>query len=62
MTVLLKFMEFDTRESIRRQLATKFDFVMRQFIKEITAIEDKFTVILFYLFILYTYVYICILL
>ncbi|XP_028025407.1 dynein heavy chain 10, axonemal [Bombyx mandarina] len=43
LTVLLKFLEFDTRESIRRQLSTKFDLVMRQFIKEITAIEDKFT-------------------
>ncbi|XP_026741363.1 dynein heavy chain 10, axonemal [Trichoplusia ni] len=43
LTVLLKFLEFDTRASIRQQLATKFDLVMRQFIKEITAIEDKFT-------------------
>nr|XP_049701305.1 dynein axonemal heavy chain 10 [Helicoverpa armigera] len=43
LTVLLKFLEFDTRESIRKQLSTKFDLVMRQFIKEITAIEDKFT-------------------
>ncbi|KAJ0174233.1 hypothetical protein K1T71_010379 [Dendrolimus kikuchii] len=43
LTVLLKFLEFDTRESIRRQLSTKFDLIMRQFIKELTAIEDKFT-------------------
>ncbi|XP_059059014.1 dynein axonemal heavy chain 10 [Achroia grisella] len=43
LAVLLKFLEFDTRESIRHQLSTKFDLVMRQFIKEITAIEDKFT-------------------
>ncbi|CAK1584360.1 unnamed protein product [Parnassius mnemosyne] len=41
--VLLKFLEFDTRKSIRKELSTKFDLVMRQFIKEITAIEDKFT-------------------
>nr|XP_034835442.1 dynein heavy chain 10, axonemal [Maniola hyperantus] len=41
--VLLKFLEFDIRESIRNQLVTKFDFIMRQFIKEITIIEDKFT-------------------
>lgn len=44
LTVLLKFLEFDARESIKQQLSTKFDLVMRQFIKEITAIEDKFTV------------------
>lgn len=44
LAVLLKFLEFDTRESIRKQLSTKFDLIMRQFIKEITAIEDKFTV------------------
>ncbi|CAH0695759.1 unnamed protein product [Spodoptera exigua] len=43
LSVLLKFLEFDTREAIRQQLSTKFDLVMRQFIKEITAIEDKFT-------------------
>ncbi|KAM3960300.1 LOW QUALITY PROTEIN: dynein heavy chain at 89D [Aphomia sociella] len=43
LSVLLKFLEFDTRESIHRQLSTKFDLIMRQFIKEITAIEDKFT-------------------
>lgn len=42
--VLLKFMEMRTRETIHKQLATKFDLVMRQFIKEITAVEDKFTV------------------
>ncbi|XP_045502201.1 dynein axonemal heavy chain 10 [Colias croceus] len=41
--VLLKFIEFDLRDTIKRQLATKFDLVMRQFIKELTAIEDKFT-------------------
>ncbi|XP_068620608.1 LOW QUALITY PROTEIN: dynein axonemal heavy chain 10 [Battus philenor] len=41
--VLLKFLEFDTRESIRQELSTKFDLVMRQFIKEITAVDDKFT-------------------
>ncbi|XP_075981627.1 dynein heavy chain at 89D [Anticarsia gemmatalis] len=43
LTVLLKFLEFDTRPSIRNQLSSKFDLVMRQFIKEITAVEDKFT-------------------
>ncbi|XP_063540762.1 dynein axonemal heavy chain 10 [Cydia strobilella] len=41
--VLLKFLEFDSRESIRNQLVTKFDFVMRQFTKELTVIEDTFT-------------------
>ncbi|KPJ04007.1 Dynein heavy chain 10, axonemal [Papilio xuthus] len=41
--VLLKFLEFDTREAIRHELSTKFDLVMRQFIKEITSVEDKFT-------------------
>ncbi|KAL4712607.1 hypothetical protein ACJJTC_007202 [Scirpophaga incertulas] len=43
LTVLLKFLELDTRESIRKELSTKFDLVMRQFIKEITNIEDRFT-------------------
>ncbi|XP_049877279.1 dynein axonemal heavy chain 10 [Pectinophora gossypiella] len=41
--VLLKFLEFDSRPAIRKELSTKFDLIMRQFIKEITAIEDKFT-------------------
>ncbi|KAJ2948630.1 hypothetical protein O0L34_g7885 [Tuta absoluta] len=42
LSVLLKFLEWDTRETIRKELANKFDFIMRQFAKEITAIEDRF--------------------
>ncbi|XP_041985040.1 dynein axonemal heavy chain 10 [Aricia agestis] len=41
--VLLKFMDFKTRDAIKQQLATKFELVMTQFIKEITAMEDAFT-------------------
>lgn len=43
--VLLKFLEFEgMRDAMRKELSTKFDFIMRQFIKEITIIEDRFTV------------------
>lgn len=43
--MLLKFLEFEgMRDAMRNELSTKFDFIMRQFIKEITIIEDRFTV------------------
>ncbi|XP_049816413.1 dynein axonemal heavy chain 10 [Schistocerca nitens] len=41
--MLLKFKHIETREAIQKQLMLKFDHIMRQFNKEISAVEVEFT-------------------
>ncbi|XP_049762425.1 dynein axonemal heavy chain 10-like [Schistocerca cancellata] len=47
--MLLKFKHIETREAIQKQLMLKFDHIMRQFNKEISAVEVEFTAFASYL-------------
>ena len=45
MKMLLKLINIDTREQIHCLLMTKFDTILQQFLKEISRVENDFSVI-----------------
>lgn len=44
MELLLRFKHIETTEAIKKQLMSKFDYVMQQFMKEILKVETEFNV------------------
>lgn len=44
LTILLKFKNIKTRDSIKLQLMSKFDFILQQFLKEIYKVQDIYQV------------------
>jgi dynein heavy chain len=50
LAMLMKFRNMKTRESVQRQLATKFDVIMQQFSKEVNEVEEIFNKGMFLVF------------